>query len=1185
MQSHRHGSAPDFGRMQQGYSLQPAGHASRGHARPRSDSSGAVFGVRIQVQGVEGRPYVVMNNGDSRAPLPSGGLETYSRNWDHQEVSVISHSQSEYTIASVGSERSPMGSPYAERRPPNHQGEYALGGSLSEVRESQRTPLPSSTSTFDFSDSALQQLQRSPSPSNTALNYQRHPELLKPYDPERNSLGPLLSTTQRVSAPSAQVASVPRTGHLTRVLQSVDGATQAPACGSKPARIPLPAEGLERAQSPGPVSAPTPRHPSLAALLSPPKEVTNVSRRSPNSVDAEPISSVGNLISQFNSPQQTGRSGPRRGRIAREDRTRSRSMDSTRRWTSEPLDPSSPASPILGTGEETSAGVAGVPGSPKAQGPNGASALNGASTLVLNKLRWEEQEPDSTSPRMPKGRYRVEKTSLYRTRSRSLNHANVESERETLVITPDILKGQRGQQQISAEPQQPNEDTTKQILFAYLKEGTTDNTSTTEKKLNLVFERINKLKWKTAENVEEECRDLAAEAKELQNRGVELEREVSQLKKQLEHKTTSARSLAEACEKAQTDSKTLQDELHQRQDELSTLRNRLTQMETELEVAREELIQVKAEREQGRNEMKDLQEQLSEMHDELDRAKNTTEEESMEKQVLRKDLVQLRSEFQELLQLQEEQDEVLHWKERELTALKGALKEEVESHDKELGIMKEVHNQEVQLLREKVEEVTESNTALGEEKREVEEDRGEAQGQLKELMQQREDLMGQVDDLEGKVEQLNFVVKESKTLQRQLVKCIEQLKKDKQQVEETLAEVRKKEDEMCQANKDLLTRLENVQSELTKLNHDHREVKERLKEESHRAEELNRIKNDLEEEKRLQDSTVDKLQKEMSDIVGECEASTERLQQQVDGVREKSNAELAELRLQLQEKGAELEKSRQVAKRLQEELFLLEHSLDQCRRESEEAQQSSRLLERRVEELEERNIHAQEDHARQLKLMEGQITQLEQDLTEERNSADLLMDRMDKGKQQIEQIRGELLQERAVRQDLECDKISLERQNKDLKSRVSHLEGSQRSNQDVVVSRLEGRIQELEGRLQGEERDNINLQQANRKLERKVKEMMMRVDDEHLAMQSERDQLNQRLKTAKRQMDEAEEEIERLEHSKKKLQRDLDEQIETNDEILVQLNALRAEMRRKQQKSAPLLKDDNAVYVNDINSD
>lgn len=56
-------------------------------------------------------------------------------------------------------------------------------------------------------------------------------------------------------------------------------------------------------------------------------------------------------------------------------------------------------------------------------------------------------------------------------------------------------------------------------------------------------------------------------------------------------------------------------------------------------------------------------------------------------------------------------------------------------------------------------------------------------------------------------------------------------------------------------------------------------------------------------------------------------------------------------------------------------------------------------------------------------------------------------------------------------------------------------------------------------------------------------------------------QLTQRLKTAKRQMDEAEEEIERLEHAKKKLQRELDEQIEANEQLHGQLSVLRNEMR------------------------
>uniref|UniRef100_A0A4W5PF32 Myosin tail domain-containing protein n=1 Tax=Hucho hucho TaxID=62062 RepID=A0A4W5PF32_9TELE len=1047
MESHRHGasgSSPDSSRTQQGYNLQQPRPGPRGSPRPHSDSSSSSkFGVRIQIQGIEGLPYVVLNNGDSRAVLPSGGLESYSRNWDHQEVSVYAHSQSEYTFMvndrqspfdSPNVERSSLGSPNVERRLPNHQREYARGGALTEVRESQRTPLASAAFVFDFQES-----QRTVPTSNTVLNFQRHPELLKPYNPDRNSLSPLLLSTRRLSVPSTQTASVPRPGHLTRGLESGAGATLIQAAGSRPgaARIPLPAGGVERAPTPvsatsqtqcpgpapapvssptqtqcpgpapvsaqtqcpgpAPVSAPALHHSSLATLLSPPNEITNIPRRSPNSVDTEPISSVGSLINQFDSPQQMGRAGPRRGRIAPEDRRRSRSVDSRQQRHSYPLDPSSPASAIRGARGETLGGATSAPGSPKVRGANGPS------TVMFNKLQWEEKEPTSRSSRAVNVLYRVEKTSM--TRSRSLNQTE-ESARDIQIITPDLLEGQRdllegqrGQHEVSIEPQ-PNEDSTKKILFTYLNDGTTDMTSITEKKVNLVFDRINQLKWKTAENVEEEIRDYAAkakEAKELQRRGAELEREVSQLKTQLERKTMSGRSLAEVCYKAQTDMKTIQEELDRRQEELSTLRDRLAQMEAELEVAIEELVQVKTEREQGRTEMKDLQQQLSEMHDELDQAKNTTQADSTEKQLLLKDLAQLRLDFQELIQVQEEQEEVLHWRERELTALKGALKEEVESHDKELGIMKEVRDKEVQKLREEVEEVKESNTVLGQEKREMEEERGEARGQVNQLNQE---LRGQVEELDSRVEQLNLVIKDSKTLQRQLVKCIEQLKREKRQVEETLAEVREKEEEMSQANKALLVRLENVQSEMTQLNHQHREVKERLKEERSRVEELKRIKSDLEEERRLQNSTVEELQKEMSTIVEGCEVSTEKLQLQVDEVRKKSHSALSELQQQLQEKGVELEKSRQTTTKLQEELLPLEQGLERVRREWEEAQQRGRQLERTVEELEERNAHAHEDHARQVKLMKGEVGHLEHVLSEERNSADLLMDRVDQGKQQ-----------------------------------------------------------------------------------------------------------------------------------------------------------------------------------------
>lgn len=52
-------------------------------------------------------------------------------------------------------------------------------------------------------------------------------------------------------------------------------------------------------------------------------------------------------------------------------------------------------------------------------------------------------------------------------------------------------------------------------------------------------------------------------------------------------------------------------------------------------------------------------------------------------------------------------------------------------------------------------------------------------------------------------------------------------------------------------------------------------------------------------------------------------------------------------------------------------------------------------------------------------------------------------------------------------------------------------------------------------------------------------------------------QLALRLKTLKRQLDEAEEEMERLENSKKKLQRDLEEQQELNEQLHTELCGLR----------------------------
>ncbi|KAK5902079.1 hypothetical protein CesoFtcFv8_007373 [Champsocephalus esox] len=1048
MDSHRLSGSPDV-RIQRGYTKQQS---------PRG-SQDDLFGVRVQIQGIKGQPYVVLN---------SSGQEI------HRDVSVITH-QAGYNPGMVRRSED-------ERRSPS---------------ESQR---PESSSEF---------------------HYQKHPEILRPYDPESNNLN--------VVVPSA--ASVARQLNTSPLPETV-----------KKPRIPLPAEGPVGDQSD----------------VTPPSG-SQVPARSPNSVETDSFISVGKLISRFNSSQRRGRGGPR-NRLDPEQCRRSRSADSGRTSeSSSSSSSSSRASSLKAVRGETPGGIY-PPGSARARLLGGESSLTREENKNTTLIKGHNGK-ETISTHAAKLLQRAEKPS----RTRSCSDQTDESDERDAQVTPDLLKGQ---QELSVDAP---EDTAKQILFTYLKDGTTDDDSTTEKKVTLLLEKVNQ--------------DYAAEVKFLQDKQAVLQKEVSQLKQQLETEIKNEKTLAKACEKARTEKRKCQEDLAKSQEELCRLSHRLAEMEAELQSTKQELTRMKAERERSKTEMKDLQQQLSEMHDELDQAKKA-EVINTQKEVLLEEMAHLRLDFHEIIQVKEEQEEVLHHRERELIALKGALKEEVETHDSYMAALKEEYEKELQRLFRDLELAQESSTMLGQKKAEVEEERGSAQVQLKETSQDRDQLRGKVQELTNKLDQLSQDIQESKNTERLLEQRVKQLEREKQQVEEALRDVRRNEEEMCQSNQSLLTRLEDVQGKLTKLNHDHRDLKEKLKEERRQIEELWKTKTQLEDERTLQDRNMEQLQRKMNIIMEECEASTDVLQSQVDEAREKNQRELDDLRRQLQEKGAELEKSRQAAKKLQEELLPLEEDLRRCRREQQEAQLRGRQLEQRAEELEERNAATLGERERQVKLMEGRISQLEEDLNDERCSADRLMERLDKTKEQVDQMRAELMQERAVRQDLECDKLSLERQNKDLKGRVTHLEGSQRTNQDSLVSKLNSRIQELEERLQGEERDNNSLQQANRKLERKVKEMKMQTDEEHINLQSQRDQLTQRLKTAKRQMDEAEEEIERLEHSKKKLQREVEEHIEANEQLHGQLGSLRNEMRRKR-KSPPVSKagEDNGNDLDDLGSD
>ncbi|KAG7225519.1 hypothetical protein INR49_027515 [Caranx melampygus] len=293
-------------------------------------------------------------------------------------------------------------------------------------------------------------------------------------------------------------------------------------------------------------------------------------------------------------------------------------------------------------------------------------------------------------------------------------------------------------------------------------------------------------------------------------------------------------------------------------------------------------------------------------------------------------------------------------------------------------------------------------------------------------------------------------------------------------------------------NRSLKSQLEEAKRGATRLSKERDELTRRLEERELEREALRRGKSDLEEQKRLLDRALEKINKEMEMMMGD---------------------------------------SRQSVSRLKKELLV-------CSEERDSIQLERDLLSNRLKHLEseldtEKSTHT--DRTREIRGLEDKIKALEIELDEERSSVELLNDRITRSRDQVDQLRSELMQERSARHDLEMDKSVLERQVKELKSRVADMEGQKKA----------------------------SIQASQRRGERKLKELNATLDQERSQHVEQRDQLSLRVKALKRQVDESEGEVERLEGVRRKILRDLEEQQELQEALQAKVTALEGELKRK----------------------
>ncbi|XP_047582976.1 cingulin isoform X7 [Lutra lutra] len=655
--------------------------------------------------------------------------------------------------------------------------------------------------------------------------------------------------------------------------------------------------------------------------------------------------------------------------------------------------------------------------------------------------------------------------------------------------------------------------------------------------------------------------EVASRDQELESVRQQYQRDAEQLRQSMQDATQDHAALEVERQKMSTLVRELQRELEETSEETGHWQSMFQKNKEELRATKQELLQLRMEKEEMEEE---LGEKMDVLQRELGQARaGAADTRQMEE--LKKELRQTQWELKELREEQQSQEVAGHHREQEL---EKQLK--VES-DRGRGLEQQNLQLQkiVQQLRQDCEEASKAQAAAEAEVAVLGQRRAAMETTLRETQEENDEFRRSILGLEQQLKEARGLAEGGEVAEARLRGKVQRLEAEKQRLDEALNAAQEESGSLAAAKRALEARLEEAQRGLARLGQEQQALNRALEEEGKQREALRRGKAELEEQKRLLDKTVCQLNKELEQIGNDSKQALQELQAQLEDYKEKARREVADAQRQAKEWASEAEKNSGGLSRLQDETQRLRQALQASQADRDTARLDKELLAQRLQGLEqeaESKKRSQDDRTRQLKGLEEKVSRLEAELDEERSTVELLTERMNRGRDQVDQLRAELMQERSARQDLECDKISLERQNKDLKSRLASSEGFQKPS--ASISQLESQNRELQERLQTEEREKTVLQSTNRKLERRVKELSIQIDDERQHVNDQKDQLSLRVKALKRQVDEAEEEIERLDGLRKKAQRELEEQHEVNEQLQARIKTLEKDSWRKASRSA-----------------
>ncbi|KAM6320953.1 myosin-9 [Aegotheles albertisi] len=461
-----------------------------------------------------------------------------------------------------------------------------------------------------------------------------------------------------------------------------------------------------------------------------------------------------------------------------------------------------------------------------------------------------------------------------------------------------------------------------------------------------------------------------------------------------------------------------------------------------------------------------------------------------------------------------------------------------------------------------------------------ERDRAEAEAREKEtkalsLARALEEAIEQKAELERINKQFRTEMEDLMSSKDDVGKSVHELEKAKraleQQVEEMKTQLEELEDEL-QATEDAKLRLE-VNQQAMKAQFD-RDLQGRDEQNEEKKKQLIRqvreMEVELEDERKQRSIAVaarKKLEMDLKDLESHIDTANKNREEAIKQLRKLQAQmkdymrELEDTRTSREEILAQAKENEKKLKSMEAEMIQLQEELAAAERAKRQAQQERDELADEIANNSGKGALAMEEKRR----LEARIAQLEEELEEEQGNTEIINDRLKKANLQIDQMNADLNAERSNAQKNENARQQMERQNKELKLKLQEMESAVKSKYKANITALEAKIAQLEEQLDMETKERQAASKQVRRAEKKLKDILLQVDDERRNAEQFKDQAdkaNMRLKQLKRQLEEAEEDAQRANAHRRKLQRELEDATETADAMNREVSSLKSKLRR-----------------------